>query len=74
MAARPAASRPSARQLGGGIGLLIGLILVVWLASGFYIVDESQRGVVLTFGKHSRTHQPGPALAHAVSVPDATRS
>jgi membrane protease subunit HflK len=50
---------PSARQLGGGIGLLVGLILVVWLASGFYIVDESQRGVVLTFGKHSKTTGPG---------------
>jgi membrane protease subunit HflK len=50
---------PSARQLGGGIGLLVGLILVVWLASGFYIVDESQRAVVLTFGKHSKTTGPG---------------
>jgi membrane protease subunit HflK len=50
---------PSARQLGGGIGLLIGLILLVWLASGFYIVDESQRAVVLTFGKHSKTTGPG---------------
>jgi membrane protease subunit HflK len=50
---------PSARQLGGGIGLLVGLILLVWLASGFYIVDESQRAVVLTFGKHSRTTGPG---------------
>jgi len=50
---------PSARQLGGGIGLLIGLILLVWLASGFYIVDESQRGVVLTFGKHTKTTGPG---------------
>jgi membrane protease subunit HflK len=50
---------PSARQLGGGIGLLVGLILVVWLASGFYIVDESQRAVVLTFGKHAKTTGPG---------------
>jgi membrane protease subunit HflK len=47
------------RQLGGGAGLIVGLILVVWLASGFYIVDESQRGVVLTFGKYSETTRPG---------------
>lgn len=53
------AEPPSARQLGGGIGLLVGLILIVWLASGFYIVDESQRGIVLTFGKHSQTTGPG---------------
>ncbi len=50
---------PNFRQLGGGAGLLIFLILVVWLASGFYIVDASQRGVVLTFGKYSQTTEPG---------------
>lgn len=44
---------------GGGIGALIVLILVVWLASGFYIVDASQRGVVLTFGKFSLITEPG---------------
>jgi modulator of FtsH protease HflK len=50
---------PNFRQLGGGAGLLIFLILVVWLASGFYIVDASQRGVVLTFGSYSQTTEPG---------------
>jgi membrane protease subunit HflK len=50
---------PSLRQLGGGFGLLVGLVLIVWFASGFYIVDESQRGVVLTFGKYSETTRPG---------------
>ena len=33
---------------------------MVWLASGFYIVDASQRGVVLRFGKYVDTTQPGP--------------
>jgi membrane protease subunit HflK len=46
-------------QFGGGVGLLIGLIVVVWLASGFYIVDASQRGVVLTLGKYGETTDPG---------------
>jgi membrane protease subunit HflK len=46
-------------QFGGGIGLLIGLALVIWFASGFYIVDASQRGVVLTLGKYSETTDPG---------------
>jgi membrane protease subunit HflK len=53
------AEPPSFRQLGGGVGLLVVLVLVVWLASGFYIVDASQRGVVLTFGKYSQTTDPG---------------
>jgi modulator of FtsH protease HflK len=35
----------------GGAGLLAGIVVAVWLASGFYIVVEGQRGVVLTFGK-----------------------
>ena len=46
-------------QFGGGISLLLGLAAVVWFASGFYIVDASQRGVVLTLGKFSETTDPG---------------
>lgn len=49
----------NAKIFGGGIGALALLVLVVWLASGFYIVDASQRGVVLTFGKLSQTTDPG---------------
>ena len=49
----------SPRQFGGGIGLLVGLVLVVWMASGFYIVDASQRGIVLQFGKFKETTEPG---------------
>src|SRR5207237_8123741 len=40
---------PSARGLGGGAGALALLVIAVWLASGFYIVVEGQRGVVLSF-------------------------
>jgi membrane protease subunit HflK len=42
-----------------GAGILIVLVLVVWLASGFYIVDEGRRGVVTRFGKYTETTQPG---------------
>ena len=48
------------KQFGGGLGLLIALVLLVWMASGFYIVDASQRGVVLRFGKYLETTQSGP--------------
>jgi len=51
---------PNARQFRGGALILIALVVIVWLASGFYIVDASQRGVVLRFGKYSTTTQPGP--------------
>jgi membrane protease subunit HflK len=47
---------------GGGnlVGLLIGVLVLVWVASGFYIVDTGQRGVVLRFGKYVETTEPGP--------------
>lgn len=47
---------------GGGnlLGLLLGALFLVWVASGFYIVDTGQRGVVLRFGKYIETTEPGP--------------
>jgi membrane protease subunit HflK len=47
---------------GGGslLGLLAILLALVWVASGFYIVDTGQRGVVLRFGQYSETTEPGP--------------
>ncbi|MEW6119880.1 MAG: FtsH protease activity modulator HflK [Pseudomonadota bacterium] len=53
---------PVTRLPGGGslFGLLVGLALLVWIASGFYIVDTGQRGVVLRFGKYLETTEPGP--------------
>ncbi|MBW8371414.1 MAG: FtsH protease activity modulator HflK [Thiobacillus sp.] len=47
---------------GGGnlVGLLVGVLALVWVASGFYIVDTGQRGMVLRFGKYVETTEPGP--------------
>src|ERR1044071_3310857 len=50
---------PSSWQIGGGASLLAVLIVLVWLASGFYIVVEGQRGVGLTFGRYSQETNPG---------------
>ena len=47
------------KMFSGGVGVLAGIALLVWLASGFYIVDASQRGVVLQFGKLTETTEPG---------------
>ena len=52
---------PSGMPGGGNlVGLLIGVLVLVWAASGFYIVDTGQRGVVLRFGKYIETTEPGP--------------
>jgi membrane protease subunit HflK len=50
---------PPAASVGRGAGILGGIVLAVWLASGFYIVVEGQRGVVLTFGKFAEETNPG---------------
>jgi membrane protease subunit HflK len=64
---------PSARGLGGGAGVLVALVLAIWLASGFYIVVEGTRGVVLTFGRYSnetasglRWRIPWPIQSHEI--------
>lgn len=56
----PTGGGPSMAQFGGGVGVLLGLVFAFWLASGFYIVDASQRGIVLRFGKFVEETQPGP--------------
>lgn len=55
---RPGDEGPK-KQGGGNIVVMVLLLLVVWAASGFYIVEEGQRGVVLRFGKHVDTTQAG---------------
>lgn len=49
----------SPRRYGNSIGLLAGVLLLLWVASGFYIVNEGQRGLVLRFGKYVETTQAG---------------
>jgi len=49
----------SFKQFGGGIGAILALLLVVWLASGFYTVDANERAVVLRFGSPIETTEPG---------------
>ena len=43
-----------------GMGLIVGLVTLFWLASGFYIVNAGERGVVLRFGQFSESTMPGP--------------
>ncbi len=45
--------------LGGGISLLLMVVILIWLASGFYIVDASQRGIVLQFGRYKESTESG---------------
>jgi membrane protease subunit HflK len=42
------------------IGPIIIIVALIWLATGFYIVDQGSRGVVFTFGKNTAVTMPGP--------------
>lgn len=43
----------------GAIAVLVAVLVAFWLGAGFYIVDESARGVVTRFGKYAETTAPG---------------
>lgn len=44
---------------GFGIGLVVVILLGFWMATGFYKVEEAERGVIFRFGKHVDTTQKG---------------
>jgi membrane protease subunit HflK len=64
-------SGPSGSPAGGGFtgipinlprffSLLLLVLILVWLASGFYIVNAGSQGVILRFGKYLEMTAPGP--------------
>jgi len=68
--------RPDMKSAGIGAGLIGVVAVLVWLGSGFFIVQEGQQAVITSFGKYSHTSDagfqwrfPAPFQAHeTVSV------
>ena len=68
--------KPDMKSAGIGAGLIGVVALLVWLGSGFFIVQEGQQAVITSFGKYSHTSDagfqwrfPAPFQAHeTVSV------
>ena len=57
--------------------LIVFIIFVIWLLSGFYSVGTQEQGIVLRFGDYSRTTQPGlhyhlPSPIERVLLPRVT--
>ena len=52
-------SPPDMRGAGIGAGLIAGVLALLWLGSGFFIVQEGQQAVVSSFGKFSHTADAG---------------
>lgn len=62
---------------GRGVALVLGVLTLLWLASGIYRVEYNEQGVVLRFGEWVRTEQPGlnyhlPAPIETVYLPKVT--
>ena len=70
---------PSGRGLTGASLIIIALgVVVVWLLSGIYVVNPSEQGVVLQFGKFVARTSPGinyhlPWPIETVYTPNVTR-
>lgn len=50
---------PDMKSAGIGVGLIIAVVALVWLGSGFFIVQEGQQAVITTFGRYSHTVDAG---------------
>ena len=63
--------QPDMKNAGIGVALIAGVVLLIWLGSGFFIVQEGQQAVITSFGKYTGTvgagfnwRFPAPFQAH----------
>ena len=62
---------------GKGILIVIGIALIIWLATGIFRVQPDEQGVVMRFGQYVRTAGPGlhyhlPSPIESVELPRVT--
>lgn len=65
--------KPDAKGAGIGAGVIAAIVFFLWLVSGFFIVQEGQTGVVMTFGKYNSMtpagfnwRWPSPIQSHEI--------
>ncbi|MEW6705615.1 MAG: FtsH protease activity modulator HflK [Pseudomonadota bacterium] len=51
--------QPDMKGAGIGLGLIAGVVLLIWLGSGFFIVQEGHQAVVTSFGRYAYTADAG---------------
>jgi modulator of FtsH protease HflK len=51
--------KPDMRGAGIGAVVILAIVALLWIASGYFIVQEGQTAVVMTFGKFSHTTPAG---------------
>ncbi|CAN7318302.1 FtsH protease activity modulator HflK [Acidovorax sp. LjRoot74] len=47
--------QPDMKSAGVGVGLIAGIVFVIWMGTGFFIVQEGQQAVITQFGKYKST-------------------
>jgi membrane protease subunit HflK len=47
--------QPPFKNAGLGLGLVAGIIFLIWLGTGFFIVQEGQQAVITQFGRYQST-------------------
>ena len=51
--------QPDMKSAGLGIGLILGVLALIWLGTGFFIVQEGQQAVITQFGRYKATVNAG---------------
>jgi membrane protease subunit HflK len=51
--------QPNLKSAGVGAALIAGVVVLIWLGSGVFIVQEGQQAVVTSFGRYSHTVDAG---------------
>lgn len=51
----PGGFQPDMKNAGMGVGLIVGIVFVIWMGTGFFIVQEGQQAVITQFGKYKST-------------------
>ncbi|WP_019700536.1 FtsH protease activity modulator HflK [Paracidovorax oryzae] len=51
--------QPDMKNTGVGVGLIAAVAVLIWLGSGFFIVQEGQQAVITQFGKYKTTVNAG---------------
>ncbi|TSE31799.1 Modulator of FtsH protease HflK [Tepidimonas thermarum] len=47
--------RPDPKGAGVGVGLIVGVAVLIWLGTGFFVVQEGQQAVITQFGRYHST-------------------
>ena len=73
--------QPDMKSAGIGAGLIAGVAVLIWLGTGFFIVQEGQQAVITQFGKYNSTvgagfnwRLPYPVQRHEIVVVTQIRS